>query len=125
MSSWTPTAASADAEHTKPTDQKFHTVPDKNKSSKPNAHSKKTPEGNFGYCRKRGLSDDTKFFCRTSYAQSTRKKSCVVLLHENLHCSLFTLQFPMNNYKLITYDTDHLYAFAYNYTIPVHPHISK
>ena len=48
------------------------------------------------YCRKRGLSDDTKFFCRTPYAQSTRKKSGVWLLHENWHPSLFTLKFPVD-----------------------------
>ena len=77
------------------------------------------------YYRKWGLSDDPKFFHRTPYVQSTRKKSCVGLLHENWHSSLFTLQFPMKYYQIVTYGTDHWYASAYHYTIPVHPHISK
>ena len=77
------------------------------------------------YCRELGLLVCRMCFVRQSYAQSTRKKLPIILLHENWHTSSFTLQFPMIYCKLVRYGNDHLYAFAYNYTFPVHPHISK
>ena len=77
------------------------------------------------YCRELALLVCRMCFVRQSYAQPTRKKLSMILSHENWHSSLFTLQFPINYYQLVTYGADHLYVFAYNYTIPVHPHISK
>ena len=48
------------------------------------------------YWRNWGLSGDALFFCRPPYAQSTREKSGVWLLHGNWHPSLFTLKFPVD-----------------------------
>ena len=80
------------------------------------------------YCRELGLLVCRMCFVRQSYAQSTHKKLSIILLHGNWHTSSFTLQFPMIYCKLVRYGNDPLtvlYAFAYNYTFPVHPHISK